>query len=142
MKNFWIFLLFSCCLVLNTQSIFGQSDTLHLYQSYHSFSNEEKAEWTAFENNWNYIEYTGLKENHKIKKLNCKNCDSFYADIYLEINASGELTTVIFKKGKICGQTISNDKLIKEFEESIKAQSFKYLKNKQFIARFGHILKC
>ena len=142
MKNFWIFLLFSCCLVLNIQSIFGQSDTLHLYQSYHSFSNEEKAEWTAFENNWNYIEYSELKQNHQIKKLNCKNCGSFYADMYLEINASGELTSVIFKKGKICGQAISNEKLIKEFEESIKAQTFNYLKNKQFIARFGHILKC
>ena len=68
MKNFWIFLLFSCALSLNVKSTFGQSDTLHLYQSYHSFSNEEKAEWTAFENNWNYVEYTELKQKHKIKK--------------------------------------------------------------------------
>lgn len=142
MKYFWIFLWFLCCLVLNVQRAFGQSDTLYLYQAYPSFSNQEKAEWTAFENNWNYVEYSELKQKQKIKKLNCKNCWSFYADMYLEINASGELTSVIFIKGKICGQAISNDKLIKEFEESLKAQNFNYLKNKQFIARFGHILKC
>jgi hypothetical protein len=142
MKYFWIFLLFSFCLVLNIQRALGQTDTLHLYQTYSSFSNEEKAEWTAFENNWNYIEYTELKQKQKIKKLNCKNCGSFYADIYIEINATGELTAVVFKKGKICGQPISNDTLINAFEESLKAQTFNYLKNKQFIARFGHILKC
>ncbi len=142
MKYFWIFLLFLCSLVLNIERAFGQTDTLHLYQAYSSFSNEEKAEWTAFENNWNYVEYSELKQKQKIKKLNCKNCGSFYADIYLEINATGELCTVIFKKGKICGKTISNEALIKAFEESLKAQTFNYLKNKQFIARFGHILKC
>lgn len=142
MKYFWIFLLFSCCVALNIQSVFGQTDTLHLYQVYNSFSNEEKAEWTAFENNWNYIEYTELKQKHHIKKLNCKNCESFYADIYIEINESGELITVNFKQGKICGQPITNTVLVKEFEDSLKAQNFKYLKNKRFIARFGHILKC
>jgi hypothetical protein len=142
MKYFWIFLLFSFSLVLNIQRAFGQTDTLHLYQAYSSFSNEEKAEWTAFENNWNYVEYTELKQKQKIKKLNCKNCGSFYADIYIEINATGELTAVVFKKGKICGQPISNDMLINAFEESLKAQTFNYLKNRQFIARFGHILKC
>ena len=142
MKYFWIFILFSCSLVLDIQKAFGQTDTLHLYQAYYSFSNEEKTEWTAFENNWNYVEYTELKQKQKIKKLNCKNCGSFYADIYLELNASGELTSVIFKKGKICGETILNDALIKMFEESLKTHNFNYLKNKQFIARFGHILKC
>ena len=142
MKYFWIFLLFSFSLVLNIQRALGQTDTLHLYQTYSSFSNEEKAEWTAFENNWNYVEYTELKQKQKIKKLNCKNCGSFYADIYIEINATGELTAVVFKKGKICGETISNDTLIKMFEESLKTHNFNYLKNKQFIARFGHILKC
>lgn len=142
MKYFWIFLLFSCSLVLNIQRAFGQTDTLYLHQAYSSFSNQEKAEWTAFENNWNYVEYTELKQKQKIKKLNCKNCGSFYVDIYIEINATGELTAIVFKKGKICGQPISNDTLVKAFEESLKAQTFNYLKNKQFIARFGHILKC
>lgn len=56
MKFFWIFLLMIIALTFQTQNVFGQSDTLHIYQAYHSFSNEEKAEWTAFENNWNFVE--------------------------------------------------------------------------------------
>jgi hypothetical protein len=69
-----------------------------------------------------------LKQKQKIKKLNCKNCGSYYADIYIEINATGELTAVVFKKRKMCGQPISNDTIINAFEESLKAQTFNYLK--------------
>ena len=142
MKYFGIFLLVLIASTGLTEDIFGQTDTIHLYQTYHSFSNEEKVEWTAFENNWNYVHYSQLKQNNKIKNLNCKNCEGFYADIYLEINETGTLKFIEFKNGKICGQPISNERLIKEFEESLKAQTFKYLRNKRFIARFGHILKC
>lgn len=137
MKYFWIFLIL---FIVNKG--FSQSDTLRLYQAYPSFSNPEKAEWTAFENNWNYIEYTELKKKHKIKGLNCKNCESFYADLYLEINEAGEVTTVIFLKGKICGRPIQNNTLSSDFENSIKSQTFRALKNKRFIARFGNALKC
>ncbi|MES2761841.1 MAG: hypothetical protein V4677_06530 [Bacteroidota bacterium] len=137
MKYFWIFLA-----LFITNKAFSQADTLRLYQAYNSFSNPEKAEWTAFENNWNYIEYSELKKKNKIKGLNCKNCESFYADMYLEINDAGEVTTVVFLKGKICGQTIQNNKLSVDFENSIKSQTFKSLKNRQFIARFGNSLKC
>jgi hypothetical protein len=121
---------------------FSQSDTSRLYEVYNSFSNPEKAEWTAFENNWNYIDYSELKKSNKIKGLNCKNCESFYADMYIEINEAGEVTTVGFLKGKICGQPIQNSKLSTEFENSIKSRIFKSLKNRRFIARFGNSLKC
>ncbi len=137
MKYFWIFLT-----LLFANKGFSQSDTLHLYQAYHAFSNSEKAEWTAFENNWNYIEYTELKKKHKVKGLNCKNCESFYADIYLEINDEGKVKVVTFLKGKICGRPIQNNTLSVEFENSIKFQIFRSLKNKHFIARFGNALKC
>ena len=137
MKYFWIFLL-----TLYVIKIKAQQDTLRLYQVYNGFSNHEKTEWTAFENNWNFVEYSKLKKQHKIKSLNCKNCESFYADIYLEINDLGELKALSFIKGKICGQPITNPVLIKEFEASLKTQRFTNLKNKQFIARFGYILKC
>ena len=137
MKYFWILMLFN---FLN--GVRAQNDTLSIHQVYSSFSNQEKAEWTAFENNWNFIEYTKLKKHHKIKSLNCKNCESFYADIYLEINNSGLLIVTAFAKGKICGLPISNVSLIKDFEASLKAKTFGYLKNKKFIARWGNILKC
>ena len=141
MKYFWIF-------ILHTLSVFfslklkAQQDTVHLYQIYNTFSNEEKAEWTAFENNWNYFEYSEIKKVFNVKKLNCKNCESFYADVYIEIDENGNLAYTKFLKGKKCGIEY-NDELFKaKFENSIQKQQFKKLKNKQFIARFGHILKC
>ena len=72
MKFFWIFIfnIYFSLLVKNTLE--AQTDTVHLHQVYPSFSNEGKAEWTAFENNWNYFEYTEIKKEWKVKTLNCK----------------------------------------------------------------------
>lgn len=137
MKYFWIFSLIS----LANRS-FGQQDTLHLYQSYTSFSNEAKAEWTAFENNWHYFSYTELKKQQHIKRLNCNNCESFFADLYLEINNEGKITVIKFMKGKRCGLAIEDKTLKTQFESTLKQQTFSHLKNKTFIARFGHALKC
>jgi hypothetical protein len=137
MKYFWSFLP-----VILTATSFGQNDTLRLYQAYTSFSNEAKAEWTAFENNWTYFSYTGLKKQQHIKNLNCSNCESFFADLYLEIDQEGNLTTVAFIKGKRCGLLIEDKSLKALFETTLKKQRFTYLKGKAFIARFGQALKC
>jgi hypothetical protein len=137
MKYFWSFLL-----VILTKLSFAQQDTLQLYQTYTSFSNEAKAEWTAFENNWNYFSYAELKKQQHIKNLNCNNCESFFADLYLEIDAEGKIITVKFLKGKRCGLAIDDKLLEAQFESTLKKQQFSYLKNKAFIARFGHALKC
>lgn len=137
MKYFWSFSL----IVLTTIS-FAQQDTLKLYQTYPSFSNEAKAEWTAFENNWNYFSYAELKKQQHIKSLNCSNCESFFADLYLEIDHEGKLTAIKFIKGKRCGSPIEDDLLKTQFESTLKRHSFTHLKNKTFIARFGHALKC
>jgi hypothetical protein len=137
MKYFWIF----TALIL-TKTAFAQSDTLRLYQTYTSFSNEAKAEWTAFENNWNYFSYTELKKQQHIKTLNCSNCESFFADLYLEINNEGNIITIKFIKGNRCGVLIEDPLLKTQFESTLKKQTFTHLKNKAFIARFGHILKC
>jgi hypothetical protein len=137
MKYFWIFL----TLLVSTEG-FSQSDTLRLYQVYNSFSNFEKAEWTAFENNWNYVEYSKLKKDNNVTNLHCKNCENFYADMYIEINETGEVKNVTFLRGKICSQTMQNNKLGSQFKSSITSQTFKLLKNRRFIARFGNMVKC
>lgn len=137
MKYFWSFLL-----IILTGISFAQQDTLQLYQTYTSFSNEAKAEWTAFENNWNYFSYAELKKQQHIKNLNCDNCESFFADLYLEIDHEGKITTIKFVKGKRCGVLIEDNFLKAQFESTLKKQHFTHLKNKAFIARFGHVLKC
>jgi len=138
MKNFWIFFL---CLSIH-KLIYSQQDTLRLSQVYDSFSNSEKAEWTAFKNNWNYFDYTSIKQKFNVAKLDCKKCESFYADIFIEINENGKISFSKLINGKKCGITCKDDNFEEEFKKSLQKQQFNYLKNKQFIARFGHILKC
>lgn len=137
MKYFWSFLL-----IILTSASFGQQDTLRLYQTYTSFSNEAKAEWTAFENNWNYFSYAQLKKQQHIKGLSCSNCENFFADLYLEIDHEGKVSAIKFIKGKRCGLAIEDALLKTQFESTLKKQRFTHLKNKTFIARFGHALKC
>ena len=142
MKYFWIFIFNVCFSLMTNFKLNAQNDTLHVYQIYQSFSNEEKAEWTAFENNWNYFDYTSIKKTFRIKNLNCKNCESLYADVFVEINNDGKASIIKFLKGKKCGILCNDEVFINQFENSLKKQQFKSLKNKRFIARFGHILKC
>lgn len=139
MKYFWSFLL----VISGLKFCYAQSDTMRLYQIYSShFSNEEKAEWTAFENNWNYFDYTDLKKKLKIKKLNCSHCESLFADVFLKVDENGKIVAAKFIMGKKCGILCSEKSFIEWFEGSIRKHEFKALKNKQFIARFGHALKC
>lgn len=142
MKFFWIFIFNVCFSLITNYKLNAQTDTLHLFQVYQSFSNEEKAEWTAFENNWNYFDYSNIKKTLKVKSLNCKNCESLYADVFIEINKDGKISNTKFLKGKKCGIFCKDDNFITLFENSLKKQTFNSLKNKEFIVRFGHILKC
>jgi hypothetical protein len=142
MKFFWIFIFNIFFSLVSNHKLNAQSDTLHLYQIYQSFSNEEKVEWTAFENNWNYFDYSEIKKVFKVKKLNCKSCESLYADIFIKINHDGKISIANFLKGKKCGVFCKDENFMTLFENSLKQQKFNSIKNKQFIARFGHILKC
>jgi hypothetical protein len=142
MKNFWIFTGFILLCITHSGSLKAQSDTLSLHQVYQSFSNQEKAEWTAFENNWIYFKYQTIKKQFNVTTLNCKSCESLYADVFIRINATGTISVIRFISGKKCGVDCKEKIFIEQFESSLKKQQFNSLKNKQFIARFGHILKC
>ena len=137
MKYFWI-------LFLGLTSIagFSQTDTARTYQIYYSFSDPAKAEWTAFENEWSYFDFSQLKKLYKIKSLNCKNCESLFADVYIEINEEGKIDKAHFIKGKKCGIPCIEKEFTHFFENSLKKRSFKVLKNMKFIVRLGNALKC
>lgn len=139
MKNFWIFLCIMTVLKLNVKA---QQDTSYVYQIYPSFSNAEKAEWTAFQNNWNYFDYASLKQKYHIKGLNCKDCESFYAEVYMEIDEQGKVTLTECKRASRCGIKSTDKALWADFEASVKKQLFKSLKNKRFTVRLGNVLKC
>lgn len=137
MKYFWIFILY----IGNLKS-FAQTDTLHLYQLYSSFSDVEKSEWTTFQNNWQFVHYKAIQSKHHIKALNCKNCESFYADIYLEINEQGKINNTQIKTLKKCGLLCNDSLLLNDYIKSLLPYDFKFLHGKKFIARFGNVLKC
>jgi len=137
MKYFWIF-----TIIVFFGKLSAQKDTLHLYQIYNSFSNQGKAEWTAFENNWNYFTYSDLKTKQHIKQLDCKSCENFFAELYIEITEEGKLATVKFLKGKKCGVVIDDALLKKQFEEGLRNKLFTHVKNKMFKVKLGQVLKC
>lgn len=142
MKNFWIFITVFFVNASFSNHLYSQSDTLHLYQAYTSFSNSEKAEWTSFENNWNYFDYSSIQKKMKVSRLNCKNCESLYADLYVEIDSLGKFSVIHFLRGKKCGRWCEEEFFINLFENSLKKHRLTSLKNRIFIVRFGHILKC
>ena len=133
---------FAYLFIIYSLSYKAQNDTLSLIQVYTSFSDYEKAEWTSFMNDWNFFEYSSLLKSQKIKSINCKQCSSLYADIYLEVDAKGGVKKAIVLKGKKCGEVLSDKVTIDWFAQSIKKRTFVAVKNKKFVARFGHVLKC
>jgi hypothetical protein len=141
-KNFWILTAILLFCLTRSGALKAQSDTLYLHQVYPSFSNQEKAEWTAFENNWNYFKYQTIKKQLNVANLSCKSCESLYADVFIRINATGTISVIRFISGKKCGVDCNEKAFIELFESSLRKQQFNSLKNKQFIARFGNILKC
>lgn len=138
MKYFWI--LPALLLLWAVQA--KAQDTLLIYQVYHSFNDPEKAEWTAFQNDWNYFDYAALKEKHHIKSLNCRSCESFYAEVYIEIDEKGNVLNAASLRASRCGLSTKDKVICSDFEDSIRKHHFKALKNKRFIARFGLVLKC
>ncbi|MDF2447836.1 MAG: hypothetical protein K0R26_340 [Bacteroidota bacterium] len=142
MNYFWIFCVTIAFHLSVTQPLKAQNDTMLLHQVYPGFSDSEKAEWTSFENNWNYFDYSDIQKSLKIPRLSCKRCGSLYADLYIEIDAQGKIALVRFLQGKKCGVLNSDVEFVKLFENSLSKQIFGTLKNKKFIVRLGHILKC
>lgn len=138
MKNFWILF----CFFLLAARVLKAQDTLMLYQVYASFSDPEKAEWTAFQNNWNYFDYSALKEKHRVRKLDCKSCESFYAEVLIEIDENGKTLRSVSLRASHCGLNTTDSLILKDFEDSVTRQHFTVLKNKRFIARLGQVLKC
>lgn len=121
---------------------FSQNDTIHLYQLYPSFNDQEKAEWTSFENNWSFYEYQKIKTQCGIHKLNCNTCESLYAEVYVEINEKGIIHISKTICGKQCGLLLEKKEVVSAFENSVIKTEFRFIKNRKFIVRLGHALKC
>ncbi len=128
-------------MLLGAGAASAQTDTLRLYQVYSAFSNQEKAEWTSFENNWVFYHYPKLKSAAGLKQLSCKSCTAFYGDVYLEVDDKGRLVKATCIGGRCCGEALTAA-MLHNFEQSYLHTTFQHIKNRTFVARFGEALKC
>ncbi|MCX6296262.1 MAG: hypothetical protein NTX97_09375 [Bacteroidetes bacterium] len=56
----------------------------------YELSDKQFSAWKIIQNNWLGSDYEVIKMENKIN-LNCKNCDAFYLDLIIKINANGKL---------------------------------------------------
>lgn len=107
----------------------------------YELSDKQYASWKMIQNNWIVSDYEKIKLENQVQ-LNCKNCESFYINVVIKINASGKMEYYKMIDGKKCGMSIT-----KQLELRLMRNFFKYefpaeLRNITFQTRLGSVLKC
>ncbi|MBK9285755.1 MAG: hypothetical protein IPM51_15775 [Sphingobacteriaceae bacterium] len=94
------------------QSLLSAQDTLH----YGNMTPQQDAAWKKIEFEWKQNQFSSYIERHKIK-LNCSNCPSIMAHLFI-IKENSETRIKVINL-KICGETKMN-KRGKEFVAILK----------------------
>lgn len=104
-------------------------------------SDKQFSSWRSIQNNWMANDYEAIQAEYNVK-LNCKNCNSFYLEVILKVDANGKLEYYKLLDGKKCGQSIT-----KQIELRMMRNFFKFnfppeLRSTRFKTRLGNSLKC
>ena len=107
----------------------------------YELTDKQYSAWKSIKNNWMATEYEAIQSENKIK-LNCKNCQAFYVEVVIKINANGKLEYYKLLNGKRCSVGLT-----KELELRVMRKFFKFeypfeLRNTTFKTRLGNALKC
>lgn len=107
----------------------------------YELTDKQYSAWKSIKNNWMATEYEVIQAENKIQ-LNCKNCQAFYVEVVIKINASGKLEYYKLLNGKRCSVGLT-----KELELRVMRKFFKFeypfeLRNTTFKTRLGNALKC
>ncbi|MBL0330387.1 MAG: hypothetical protein IPP64_13425 [Bacteroidetes bacterium] len=107
----------------------------------YELTDKQYSAWKSIKNNWMATEYEAIQAENKIK-LNCKNCQTFYVEVVIKINANGKLEYYKLLNGKRCSVGLT-----KELELRVMRKFFKFeypfeLRNTTFKTRLGNALKC
>ena len=107
----------------------------------YELTDKQYSAWKSIKNNWMATEYEAIQSENKIK-LNCKNCQTFYVEVVIKINANGKLEYYKLLNGKRCSVGLT-----KELELRVMRKFFKFeypfeLRNTTFKTRLGNALKC
>ena len=104
-------------------------------------TDKQYATWKSIKNNWIVSDFEKIEAENKIK-LNCKNCESFYVDVIIKINANGKMEYYKLINGKKCGIDISKQLELRVMRNFFKFEFPAELRNVTFQTRLGNALKC
>lgn len=107
----------------------------------YELTDKEYAAWKLIRNNWFVSEYEKIQAENKIK-LNCKDCESFFVEVILKIDANGKLEYYKLVNGKKCGIALSKQLEIRMMRTFFKFDFPPELRNTIFKTRLGNVLKC
>lgn len=142
MKNAFAILLLLVCvktglaqeLVYDTTGTWNVTDESKL-------PDKQLADWKSIKNAWVANEYDKVKFDNKVT-LNCKTCNSFYADVVIKINGAGKMEYYKVVGGKCCGRGLTKSQEVQIMRMFFKFEFPGTLRNATFRTRLGSILKC
>ncbi len=117
-----------------------QEDFSAVLNDYELSDKQQKA-WKSIKNNWIVSDYEKIQAENKIT-LNCKNCESFYLDVVIKVNASGKLEYYKVLNGKRCGIQVTKQLELRMMRIFFKFEFPAELRNTTFKTRLGTALKC
>lgn len=119
---------------------FEEKNTPSVLNDY-ELTDKEYAAWKLIRNNWLVSDYKKIQTENKIK-LNCNDCESFFAEVILKIDANGKLEYYKLMTGKNCGIALSKQLEIRMMRGFFKFDFPPELKNTIFKTKLGNALKC
>lgn len=132
-----ILLLFFACIILNI-NVFSQSnDSIPFI---YEIGTEEFNCWNEIYSSWRNETFYNLLKSQKIK-MNCSDCESFYAIIIFQIKDS-KIESYSIVKENFCGRNMDKNFKSKYLDFFLQYSYPEILNNKSFKVRLGDSLKC
>ncbi|MGZ4049288.1 MAG: hypothetical protein ACXVPU_18660 [Bacteroidia bacterium] len=107
----------------------------------YELTDKQYAAWKTIKNNWIVSDFEAIKTENNVK-MNCKNCEAFYIDVIIKINASGKLEYYKMLDGKYCGIGVTKKLELRFMRNFFKFEYPAELRNVTFQTRLGNVLKC
>lgn len=132
-----LILIFCASILLSSRLLSQNNDSIPFI---YNIGTEEFNCWDEIYSSWHNETFYNLLKSQKIK-LNCSDCESFYAIVVFQIKDS-KIESYSFVKENFCGKNMDNDFKSKYLEYFLQYSYPEILNNKCFKVRLGDSLKC
>ena len=136
-----VFLLIGISVKVFSQEIPADNIDPSVVLTDYQLSDKQYSSWKVILNNWLVSDYEKIQSENNIK-LNCKNCESFYMEVIIKINAKGKMEYYKSVNGKKCGIQVTKQLEIRLMRVFFKFDFPPELRNTTFKTRLGNVLKC